>query len=475
MIYFKSNIFIIGLLCHILQLKSYGLIAPNVELQTQKGTIYGRQTQSSIEYLGQDEQCLYLNIFTPINVSNQSLLPVLVWIHGGALQTGCSSQDIPTIYNGTNIIANSLQPAIIVTINYRLGVLADLYLPALVEENSPDQPTAGNYYYLDMLSALHWVNKNIRDYGGNPKNVLLFGDSSGASAVVDIGALKGSANLYQHIISESGGAGHYIYYSNVSDAIQISNKIVQNMNCTRENNVLILACLRNSSIKYLIAAFGRRLAKPIIDGYFFPYHPLLAIKNGLYNPNITMIIGNNEQEPLMCLENPDMNSTEAISVLSQTMPIQWLPLTVNNYQLHSCSSNRNARNRCCDVARLLIIDQLFDCNVQRIYNNLYMKYQQSHKLYWYHLDCNPGIYPELSVEEDAGVCSHVDEIPFVFGIVSSYNSMNTHNCTWDSQTRSFSNQIIFTLDQYGSKWRTVTTMATVFSSSKKIFSNYTLS
>ncbi|CAF3741100.1 unnamed protein product [Rotaria sp. Silwood1] len=86
----------------------------------------------------QDEQCLYLNIFTPINVSNQSLLPVLIWIHGDALQTGCSSQGIPTIYNGTNIIANSLQPAIIVTINYRLGVLADLYLPALVEENSPE-------------------------------------------------------------------------------------------------------------------------------------------------------------------------------------------------------------------------------------------------------------------------------------------------------------------------------------------------
>ncbi|CAF4958444.1 unnamed protein product [Rotaria sp. Silwood1] len=390
----------------------------------------------------QDEQCLYLNIFTPINVSNQSLLPVLVWIHGGALHTGCSSQGIPTIYNGTNIIANSLQPAIIVTINYRLNVLADFYLLALVEENSPDWPTAGNYYYLDMLSALRWVNKNIRDYGGNPKNVLLFGESSGANAVVDIGALTGSANLYQHIISESGGAGHYIYYSNISDALQLSNKIVQKMNCTRENNALILACLRNSSIEDLHAAYGLRLGKPIIDGYFFPYHPLLAIKNGLYNPNITMIIGNNEQEPLTCLENPDMNSTGAISVLSQTIPPQWLPSAVNNYQLNSCSSNRNARNRCCDLVRLLIIDKFFDCNVQRIYNNLYMKYQQSHKLYWYHLDCNPGICPEISVEEGAGQCAHVDEIPFVFGTVSSYNSMNSHNCTWDSQTRSFSNQII---------------------------------
>lgn len=87
----------------------------------------------------QDEQCLYLNIFTPIGISNQSLLPVIVWIHGGGLQTGCSSQSIPTLYNGTNIIANSpQQPVTVVTINYRLGVLGDMYLPALVKETSPD-------------------------------------------------------------------------------------------------------------------------------------------------------------------------------------------------------------------------------------------------------------------------------------------------------------------------------------------------
>lgn len=54
----------------------------------------------------QDEQCLYLNIYTPLNVTEQSLLPVLVWIHGGGLQVGCSSQSIPLLYNGTNIIAN---------------------------------------------------------------------------------------------------------------------------------------------------------------------------------------------------------------------------------------------------------------------------------------------------------------------------------------------------------------------------------
>ncbi|CAF2523400.1 unnamed protein product [Rotaria sp. Silwood2] len=491
MIHLNLNIFIVGLLYYILSYILDFTIAIDVALQTQKGIIYGRQTQYSTEYLGiqyakvsrwkppidlvsdtflngtfyatsfgpccpqrpagiyidrQDEQCLYLNIFTPIGVSNQSLLPVLVWIHGGGLQSGCSSQSIPTLYNGTNIIANSPQQlAIIVTINYRLGVLADMYLPALIEENSSNWPTAGNYYYLDMLSALRWINKNIRDYGGNPNNVLLFGESSGANAVVDIGALKGSLNLYQHIIAQSGGAGHYLYYSNVSDAIGVSNTVVQQMNCTSESNSLVLSCLRNSSIQNLINAYGNRQTKPIIDGYFFPFYPPLAIQNGKYNPNITMIMGNNEYEHLICFENPDMNSTDAISMINQVIGPKWSPLVINYYQLNSCSSNRNATNRCCNVIRLLLMDKFFDCSVLRIYKNLYMKYQQqqqSQKLFWYHLDCNPGICPQLSVEEGAGICAHTQEIPYVFGTISTYSSMNSYNCTWDNQTRKFSNEII---------------------------------
>ncbi len=76
------------------------------------------QRNSGISIPLQDEQCQYLNIFTPLNKSNESLLPVLVWIHGGGLTSGCSSQSIPILYNGTNIIANSPQQAIIIiTIN----------------------------------------------------------------------------------------------------------------------------------------------------------------------------------------------------------------------------------------------------------------------------------------------------------------------------------------------------------------------
>ncbi|CAF3735934.1 unnamed protein product [Rotaria sp. Silwood1] len=394
----------------------------------------------------QDEQCLYLNIYTPLNTTNQSLLPVLVWIHGGGLQVGCSSQSIPVLYNGTNIIANSppQQPVIVVTINYRLSVLGDMYLTELTQENPTIWPTAGNYYYLDMLSALRWINMNVRDYGGNPNNILLFGESSGANAVIDIGALKGSLNLYQHVISQSGGAGYHIYYSNISDAMKESNKIVEQMNCTNDKSQADLTCLRNSSIPALITAYGIRQTKVIIDGYFLPFYPPLAINKGTYNQDISMMIGRNEYESPMCFSNPDMDSTTAIALVTQGVGQKWAHVFVNDFQLKNCSANRNATNRCCDIARLFFTDLVLDCSARRIYDNLYLKYeeQKQQKLFWYHFDCNPGICPPKSIEDGSGLCLHAAEIPFVFGTMSDMYSRNLHNCTWDNETKTFSNQVI---------------------------------
>lgn len=421
----------------------YSDMFPNGSFQTTSFGPCCSQIDAGLYIPTQDEQCLYLNIFTPINQSSQSLLPVLVWIHGGGLQTGCSSQSLPLLYNGTNIIASlPQQPVIVVTINYRLGVLGDMYLNELIEENSSEWPTSGNYFYLDMLSALRWINKNIIDYGGNPNNVLLFGESSGGNAVVDIGALKGSSNLYQHVISESGGAGNYLYYSNTSDALQVSNQIVQTMNCTNGNNQTVLSCLRNCSIGDLQIAYGSRQTKPIIDDYFFPFYPPLSIQNGKYNKNLSIILGNNDYEQPICFQAPDMNSTDVMAALISSMGQKWAPIVADYFHLNNCSSDRNASNRCCNMFRLVVMYKVFDCNVQRIYNNLYSKYGEQQKLFWYHLNCNPGICPQLAIDEGAGICVHTGEIPYVFGTISSYSSTNSLNCTWDNQSRIFSNQII---------------------------------
>jgi carboxylesterase type B len=400
------------------------------------------QRNTGIYLPTQDEQCLYLNIFTPLIKFNQSLLPVLFWVHGGGLTTGCSSQSIPVLYNGTNIIVNSpSQPVIVVTINYRLGVLANMYLTELIEENS-EWPTAGNYNYLDILSALRWININIRDYGGNPKNILLFGESSGGKAVIDIGALKGSSNLYQHMISQSAGLSISLFYSNITSALQTSNEIVEKMNCTNENRKAVLVCLRNSSIDDLIMIYGNGPLKSVIDNYFFPYNPQSAIQKGKYNQNINMIIGANKYEQPYLPTLPNIDSTFVVSMMTSILGEKQAPKAIDFYHLNNCSLNVNAINRCSDITHFAI-NTFIGCSFRRIYNNIYSKYnQQEQKLFLYNMDCNPGICPQLTKEQCVGLCLHASELPFVFGTVSDYTSMNPVNCTWDNQTRIFSNRII---------------------------------
>ncbi len=392
------------------------------------------------DILIQDEQCLYLNIYKSIVPSNHSLLPVFVWIHGGGHKKGCTSGS----FNGTNIIAHSppSQPVIIITINYRLGVLADMYLEELIEED-PQWPTAGNYMYLDMLSALRWINKNIRDYGGDSNNVSLFGESAGGLSVTDLGAVKGSANLYRTALSESGltSPGSYSAYYNMINALNYSNSLVQQLNCSNDDKQKVLSCIRNSSIEDLLKEYGDRYTRPIIDNYFFPLYPPLAIQNGTYN-NISLIMGNNDYEQSICVQYPDMNFTEAVALVTRTVGQKWIPSVVDYYHLNNCSSDRNANNsRCCNIIRLIQMDRIFDCDIRRIFDAFYLKYgpeYEQNKLFSYHLNC----YPKCSTAPYEGICLHASEIPYVFGVGSDPNPQGFSNCTWDNQTREFSNGII---------------------------------
>ena len=458
-------------------------------LRTGQGIIYGRQTDNSIEYLGipyarvirwkppidlasetfpngsfngttfgpccpqpsypiyiptQDEQCLNLNIFQPIVPSNHSLLPVFVWIHGGGHQIGCAAQAIPALFNGTNMITHSPpdQPVIIISINYRLGPLADLFLKELAEEDS-QWPTAGNYMYLDMLSALKWIKRNIKDYGGDPTNVSLFGQSAGGLSVTDLGAVRGSADLYLAAISESGlsSPGTYSSYYNMNDALDHSNSMVKQLNCTNEDKEELLSCMRNSSFDNLLLAYGNRYTRPIIDDYFFPYYPPLAIQNGKYN-NISLIMGNNDFEKPICSFEPEMNFTQSIATIGETIAQKWIPFIVDYYQLKDCSTDRTANvSRCCEITRQILTDQIFDCDIRRILNAFYTKYgpeYANNRFYSYHLNC----YPQCPKVDQENVCRHTSELPFVFGTISDVGSMTSVNCTWNNQTRAFSNGII---------------------------------
>ena len=140
-----------------------------------------------------DEDCLYLNVFTP-RAEAGAKLPVMVWIHGGALIFGGGA--LP-LYDGS---ALAQRGAVVVTLNYRLGPLGFFTHPAL-EQERPGGPV--NFGLLDQIAALQWVRQNIWAFGGDATRVTLFGQSAGAQSVLALMASPLAAGLFHGAIAES--------------------------------------------------------------------------------------------------------------------------------------------------------------------------------------------------------------------------------------------------------------------------------
>src|SRR5271170_646652 len=140
------------------------------------------------------EDCLYLNVWTP-SLKPTMPAPVMVFIHGGSFIAGSGSQPQ---YDGANLAARGV---VVVTINYRLGVFGYLAHPELSAE-SPLH-TSGNYGLLDQMAALNWVRQNIANFGGDPRNVTVFGESAGASSIGYLMVAPDAKGLFDKAILES--------------------------------------------------------------------------------------------------------------------------------------------------------------------------------------------------------------------------------------------------------------------------------
>jgi len=143
------------------------------------------------------EDCLFLNIWRPAAAKQGAKLPVMVWIYGGGFVGGGSSY--PETF-GTQF---AKQGVILVNFNYRLGRLGHFAFPALSAEH-PNEPK-GSYAYMDQIAALKWVQQNIAAFGGDPKNVTIFGESAGGVSVHSLLTIPSAKGLFQKAIIESGG------------------------------------------------------------------------------------------------------------------------------------------------------------------------------------------------------------------------------------------------------------------------------
>jgi para-nitrobenzyl esterase len=240
----------------------------------------------------QDEDCLYLNIWTP--GLDDARRPVMVWIHGGGFTSGSGSS---LAYNGRTLSTRG--NTVIVTINYRLGLLGFLNLN---EVTGGRIPATGNEGLLDQVFALKWVRDNIAAFGGDPGNVTIFGESAGAMSVACLLAMPKAKGLFHKTILQSGAA-HTVYSK--EQGIRAANTLLDILGTTPDD----IDGLRSLTVKQLLAAqqeFGIRALdwksglgvlplEPVVDGRVLPQPPIEAIAGGSA-ANIRVLIGTTSQE-----------------------------------------------------------------------------------------------------------------------------------------------------------------------------------
>jgi para-nitrobenzyl esterase len=192
-----------------------------------------------------NEDCLYLNVWRPND--NKAGHPVIVWIHGGGFTTGSAADYVPNSgeflwYNGQPFAERGV---VVVTLNYRLGVLGFFAHAGLAKEKSP----VGNQGLLDQRMAMTWVRDNIVAFGGDPKNVTIAGESAGAGSVCMHTVSPGSRGLFHRAVSESGGCTAPAS----GDRAMLDTQIAQfasDHGCTGDDT---LACLRDKPVSELVS------------------------------------------------------------------------------------------------------------------------------------------------------------------------------------------------------------------------------
>jgi len=233
-----------------------------------------------------DEDCLYLNVWTPAK-SGTVGLPVMFWIHGGSNLNGAGSQPE---YDGGHLASKGV---VVVTINYRLDVFGFLAHPELTRESGTG--SSGNYGLLDQIAALKWVQKNIRAFGGDPGRVTIFGESAGAFDVSLLMASPLANGLFARAIGESGGAltptatfGPKPLQIGEQDGAKFAQSL--GLNSIAELRVRPAQEILQAAIKNPITyGFG------VVDGYVVPEHPASLYAQGKQN-DVPLMVGWNADE-----------------------------------------------------------------------------------------------------------------------------------------------------------------------------------
>jgi para-nitrobenzyl esterase len=280
------------------------------------------------------EDCLYLNIWTQ-KIGIDAKRPVIVFIHGGGFVEGSGAIDV---YNGANLAARGV---VVVTINYRLGVFGFLAHPELTAESK--HHSSGNYALMDQVAALKWVNENISQFGGDPHNITIWGQSAGAFSVAALVASPLAAGVFQHAQADSG--------------LGIISLPMQSLSAAEGNGVKFAALHHAASIKDLRAMPAESLLPgpqtkttailqfgPIVDGWVLPDTPLNMNAKGSDN-DVAVITGYQAGDPAMFA--PKITTPQAFDQMAQK---QYGDLVAEFKKLYPVSKVDDIQNAMADSA-----------------------------------------------------------------------------------------------------------------------------
>src|SRR5580693_1893162 len=250
------------------------------------------------------EDCLYLNVFTPSGGGDH---PVMVWIHGGALVTGESDDYAPAA-----LVADGVT---VVTINYRLGALGFLAHPALADARGQ----SGDYGLMDQQAALRWVQRNIANFDGNPRNVTVFGESAGGLSTLSQVASPQARGLFAKAIAESGS--YNLTQTSLASAETAGEAFATEAGCASQT----AACLRSLPVSAILTDQDAAGYTPNINSEVLPESLGTAFATGNFN-RVPIINGTNRDEwrlfvALSELEGNPVTASNYQSMISSTLGV----------------------------------------------------------------------------------------------------------------------------------------------------------
>lgn len=250
-------------------------------------TAFGRGCmQSGGPMVSMSEDCLFLNIWRPDPAKRGTgKFPVMFFIHGGAYVAG-SGKDDP----GGKLAESG--DVIVITLDYRLGAFGFLATPALREED-PNK-SVGSYGSLDQVAAIKWVNDNIANFGGDPSNITIFGQSAGGWSVCTMLASPLARGLFSQAIIESGGCEST---ETLEQGYATGATVAKKVGCKVDD----LKCLRAVPAEKMVVSGAADILKkgfiffPHEDGYLLTGTPLSMIRSGNFN-KVPLMAGSNKEE-----------------------------------------------------------------------------------------------------------------------------------------------------------------------------------